>query len=171
MGLQGAVVSDWGALNDKVKSLNAGTDLEMPSSGHLFDKPALAALKTGQLDRARLTRAVANIAAIADRKRPAFTGDRDALLQSHVALAQNIEENSAVLMKNDGTLPLQPGRKLAVIGAWPTRRAFKARVRRTSPRRKAFPSWQGSRRPGMSSPMWLAIRWTARPTRRWSKRP
>ncbi|KRN19099.1 beta-glucosidase [Lacticaseibacillus camelliae DSM 22697 = JCM 13995] len=116
-GFKGAVVSDWGALNDKVKSLNAGTDLEMPSSGHLFDKPALAALKTGQLDRARLTRAVANIAAIADRKRPAFTGDRDALLQSHVALAQNIEENSAVLMKNDGTLPLQPGRKLAVIGA------------------------------------------------------
>ena len=116
-GFKGAVVTDWGALNDKVESLNAGTDLEMPSSGHLFDKPALAALKTGKLDRARLTRAVANIAAIADRKRPAFTGDRAALLQSHVALAQQIEENSAVLMKNDGTLPLQPGRKLAVIGA------------------------------------------------------
>ncbi|MFD1393745.1 glycoside hydrolase family 3 C-terminal domain-containing protein [Lacticaseibacillus jixianensis] len=116
-GFKGAVVTDWGALNDKVASLNAGTDLEMPSSGHLFDQSALAALKTGRLDRARLTRAVANIAAIADRKRPAFTGDRAALLQKHVALAQQIEEHAAVLMKNDGALPLRPGRKLAVIGA------------------------------------------------------
>lgn len=115
-GYKGAVITDWGALNDKIASLNAGTDLEMPSSGHLFDKLALTALKTGKLDRLRLTRAVANIAAIADRNRPVFTGDRDALLKSHVALAQQIEENSAVLMKNDGTLPLQPGRKLAVIG-------------------------------------------------------
>ncbi|WP_390404448.1 glycoside hydrolase family 3 C-terminal domain-containing protein [Lacticaseibacillus jixiensis] len=116
-GFTGAVVSDWGALNDKVKALNAGTDLEMPSSGHLFDKAALAALKNGQLNRTALTRAVTNIAALAQRKRPAFVGKREALLQAHIGLAQQIEEGSAVLMKNDGLLPLQPRRKLAVIGA------------------------------------------------------
>lgn len=115
-GFKGTVVSDWGALNDKVKALNAGTDLEMPSSGHLFDKQAEAALKSGALDRSRLTRAVANIAELADRDRPANTFDRDALLQKHLGLAQTIEEQSAVLMKNTGLLPLQPGRKLALIG-------------------------------------------------------
>lgn len=116
-GFHGAVVSDWGALNDKVAALNAGTDLEMPSSGHLFDKPALAALKHGQLKHTALTRAVTNIATLAQRKRPAFEGAREALLQAHLGLAQQIEENSAVLMKNDGLLPLHAKRKLAVIGA------------------------------------------------------
>lgn len=116
-GFKGLVVTDWGALNDKTAALNAGTDLEMPSSGHLFDRPALAALKNGTLQRPALTRAVANIAKVADHKRPTFKGDRQRLLKQHAALAQTIEENSAVLMKNDGLLPLQPGRKLAVIGA------------------------------------------------------
>ncbi|WP_461215794.1 glycoside hydrolase family 3 C-terminal domain-containing protein [Lacticaseibacillus sp. GG6-2] len=116
-GFEGAVISDWGALNDKVAALNAGTDLEMPSSAHLFDKPALKALKKGTLARTNLTRAATNIATVADRERPTFAGDRDALLAKHADLAQRIEENAAVLLKNDGILPLQPGRKLAVVGA------------------------------------------------------
>ncbi|WP_179394031.1 glycoside hydrolase family 3 C-terminal domain-containing protein [Lacticaseibacillus absianus] len=115
-GFKGAVVSDWGALNDKAASLNAGNDLEMPSSGHLFDRPALAALRAGTLDRARLTRAVSAIAAIADRERPAAPAAMGDLLVAHAALAQTIEEQSAVLMKNTGRLPLHPGRPLALIG-------------------------------------------------------
>ncbi|WP_125704241.1 beta-glucosidase family protein [Lacticaseibacillus daqingensis] len=113
----GAVVSDWGGLNDKVASLNAGTDLEMPSSGHLFDRQALAALHAGTLTRANLTRAVTKIAAVATRKRPAAPRPMAELLQEHAALAQTIEEASAVLMKNTGVLPLTPGRRLGLIGA------------------------------------------------------
>lgn len=116
-GFAGLVVSDWGALNDKVASLNAGTDLEMPSSGHLFDKAAKKALASGALTRENLTRAVEKIAAVADKKRPESAAKFADLQKQHGDLAQLIEENSAVLMKNDGALPLSEGRKLTVIGA------------------------------------------------------
>ncbi len=115
-GFKGMIVSDWGALNDKVKSLSAGTDLEMPSSGHFFDKSALKALHNGSLDKDSLARAVTKIASLAERKRPAGTTDRTSLLKQHAELAQTIEEQSAVLMKNDGILPLKDDKKLAVIG-------------------------------------------------------
>ena len=37
-GFQGFVVSDWGAVNDHVKGVNAGLNLEMPGSGALSPK-------------------------------------------------------------------------------------------------------------------------------------
>lgn len=116
-GFNGLVVSDWGALNDKTTALNAGTDLEMPSSNHLFDRQAVQALATGKLKRSSLTRAVNNIAQVADRQRPTFDGSRPELLQTNAKLAQTIEEQSAVLMKNDGLLPLRAGAQIALIGA------------------------------------------------------
>lgn len=116
-GFGGVVITDWGALNDKVASLNAGTDLEMPSSGHLFDKPALAALRTGQLQPAALKRATAGLSALANKRRPASERTTAQLLDDHQALAQRIEEQSAVLMKNSDILPLAKNRRLTVIGA------------------------------------------------------
>lgn len=115
-GFKGLVVTDWGGLNDKVAALNAGTDLEMPSSGHLFDRQAEIALASGQLERTALTRAVSNIAHLADQSRPAG-GNQQALLTEHADLAQAIAEQSAVLMKNDGLLPFTAEQPLTVIGA------------------------------------------------------
>ncbi|MFD1432664.1 glycoside hydrolase family 3 C-terminal domain-containing protein [Lacticaseibacillus yichunensis] len=116
-GFDGMIVSDWGALNDKAASLIAGTDLEMPSSGHIFDKQAARALKQGRLPEASLTRAAEKIAAVADQQRPIFTGNRETLLAENADLAQQIEEQSAVLLKNDGVLPLGDGTRVTVIGA------------------------------------------------------
>lgn len=116
-GFRGAVITDWGALNDKTAALNAGTDLEMPGNKHLFDKQALRDLVSGRLQPAALTRAVAKIAQLAQKPRPAFTGDRDQLLRDNAQLAEQIEEQAAVLLKNDDhLLPLNATDKIAVIG-------------------------------------------------------
>lgn len=113
----GAVVTDWGALNNKVASLNAGTDLEMPSSHNMFDQQALTALEDGQLKRSALLRAAGNVVKVAEKKRPAFKGDREALLRQDGQLAQRVEEQAAVLLKNeDGILPIQSAEKLLVVG-------------------------------------------------------
>ncbi|MCI2172146.1 glycoside hydrolase family 3 C-terminal domain-containing protein [Schleiferilactobacillus perolens] len=116
-GFNGAVITDWGALNDKVASLNAGTDLEMPGDGHMFDQQALQGLADGRLAPTALTRAVAKIAQLAQKKRPAFQGDRQKLLTDNAQLAQKIEENAAVLLKNDDhILPLKETDNIVVVG-------------------------------------------------------
>lgn len=116
-GFKGAVVTDWGALNDKVASLNAGGDLEMPSSHNMFDPQALEALNAGRLKRPALDRAAGNVVRIAEKQRPEFTGDRKDLLTKNGQLAQKIAENAAVLLKNDDhILPIDPSTKLLVIG-------------------------------------------------------
>lgn len=116
-GFGGAVITDWGALNDKVAALNAGTDLEMPGDDHLFDGEALQAYQQGTLKLASLDRAVTKIAEIARKQRPKFQGSREQLLQANGQLAQKIAESAIVLLKNEAAmLPLQATDTVAVIG-------------------------------------------------------
>ena len=49
-GFDGLVVSDWGAVNDRVTGLAAGLDLEMPSSEGRTDAQLVAAVRSGVLD-------------------------------------------------------------------------------------------------------------------------
>ncbi|MDN6597041.1 MAG: glycoside hydrolase family 3 C-terminal domain-containing protein, partial [Lentilactobacillus parabuchneri] len=116
-GFKGAVITDWGALNNKVASINAGTDLEMPTSRGMFDPEAVKALKDGHLKRSAVNRAAGNVIRIAETKRPAFKGDRTTLLKDNGELAQRIEENAAVLLKNDDQiLPISTSEKILVVG-------------------------------------------------------
>ena len=118
-GFQGAVVSDWGAVNDRVEGLKAGLDLEMPpTAGYDTDRQIASAVKSGALSEAALDTAVERILRLifryADNRRQAVF-DRE----KHHRLAVKIEEESAVLLKNDGgLLPLRPGQKIAFIGGF-----------------------------------------------------
>lgn len=113
----GAVITDWGALNNKIKSIQAGTDLEMPSSAHMFDTQALTALEEQRLKRADLERAANKVDAIAQRKRPKFVGNLDELLTANAKLAQTVAEASAVLLKNaEDILPIQTDEKILLVG-------------------------------------------------------
>ena len=56
-GFEGFVVSDWGAVSDRVAGLKAGLELEMPSSGGVNDKKIVEAVQKGELDEAVLDRA------------------------------------------------------------------------------------------------------------------
>lgn len=114
-GFQGYVVSDWGAVNDRVEGLKAGLELEMPATNGTNDKKIVEAVKNGTLSEEVLDCAVERILNVifdfADHRRDA-QWDKEA---DH-KLAQKIEEESAVLLKNDGILPLCPEKKAALIG-------------------------------------------------------
>ena len=116
-GFGGAVMTDWGAMVDRVKALAAGLDLEMPYAGPANDEAILAAVQSGALPMAVLdtaaTRMLCLLLAAAEAKKPGFRYDEAA----HHALAQRVAAASAVLLKNEGgLLPLQRGKKLAVLG-------------------------------------------------------
>lgn len=109
------MVSDWGAVNDRVEGLKAGLELEMPATNGTNDKKIVEAVKNDTLSEAVLDRAVERILNVifdfVDHRRDA-QWDKEA---DH-KLAQKIEEESAVLLKNDGILPLCPEKKAALIG-------------------------------------------------------
>ncbi len=114
----GYVMSDWGAVNNRVEDLKAGLDLEMPSSSGTNDKLIVEAVQKGELDESVLDTAVERILNIVFRyeenrdKTAVFDRNKD-----H-ELARKVAQETIVLLKNDGVLPLQEGEKIAFIGEY-----------------------------------------------------
>ncbi|MET4060931.1 beta-glucosidase [Arthrobacter sp. UYP6] len=118
-GFNGLVVSDWGAVNDRVSALAAGLDLEMPSSGGTTDAQIVAAVREGSLDESFVDASAARVATLAKRWQdtPKIAGPLD--VDAHHALAREAAGRSIVLLKNDGDLlPLAAETTVAVIGAF-----------------------------------------------------
>ncbi|MFJ4224059.1 glycoside hydrolase family 3 C-terminal domain-containing protein [Microbacterium sp. NPDC089695] len=118
-GFDGLVVSDWGAVNDRVAGVAAGLDLEMPSSGGRTDVQLVAAVRAGALDESVLDTASSRVIDLVRKAgdRPAVVGPLD--VDAHHALAREAAGRSIVLLKNDGAiLPLTPAQRVAVIGAF-----------------------------------------------------
>lgn len=116
-GFKGYVMSDWGAVNERVPGLKAGLELEMPASGGLTDKEIVAAVQDGSLDEAVLDQAVERILNITfewldNREDQTFT-----LEQDHET-ACRIAQESMVLLKNDHILPLSPEENVVFIGGF-----------------------------------------------------
>lgn len=114
-GFQGLVMTDWGAMNDRVTALKAGLDLEMPSSHGETDKQIVAAVQDGSLSMEVLDLAVTRVLSLVNQY---LTHKQDTTYdkEEHHKLARETAEQSAVLLKNNGTLPLQNGQKVAIIG-------------------------------------------------------
>lgn len=128
-GFEGLVVSDWGAVVDRVAALAAGCDLEMPPrEGSAAD--VLEALRTGALTEAVLDVAARRVVSLVNRALPTLAGDHSADLDAHHDLARAIARECAVLLQNrpvtgagpdQGEAPLLPlgpsaSSMLAVIG-------------------------------------------------------
>src|SRR4051812_38632886 len=119
-GFDGLVVSDWGAVHDRVAALEAGLDLEMPPQLGWSDKAVVEAVRGGTLDESVLDRSVRRLLELVDRSPAAYDGppvDHEA----HHQLAREVARDCAVLLKNDGAaLPLRlaAGQTLGVIGAF-----------------------------------------------------
>ncbi|MDQ6422936.1 glycoside hydrolase family 3 C-terminal domain-containing protein [Paenibacillus sp. LHD-117] len=118
-GHGGIVMTDWGAINARVKGLEAGLELEMPYVGPEHDAMIVGAVRSGELDEAVLDAAVERLLTVifkaADGKKAGFAYDRD----THHALARRAAADSMVLLKNeDALLPLAAEQSVAVIGAF-----------------------------------------------------
>jgi len=114
-GFEGLVVSDWGAVHDRVASLLSGLDLEMPGPKAQRVKAVIDAVRSGELDEAVLNESVRRILRIVFKAAETPKGgqfDADA----HHALARRIAAEGMVLLKNNGLLPLKNPQHIAVIG-------------------------------------------------------
>ncbi len=114
-GFDGIVMSDWGGTHDRIAGIRAGEDLEMPGDTAVSLKKVYDALSDGSLSGDEANACVTRILAATEKfatasKTESF--DRD----GHAELAARVAADSAVLMKNDGTLPLDGTKPLCVIG-------------------------------------------------------
>ncbi|MBE7162382.1 MAG: glycoside hydrolase family 3 C-terminal domain-containing protein [Williamsia herbipolensis] len=116
-GFDGLVVSDWGAVRDRVAALRAGLDLTMPGDGGAGDAAVAAAVGSGDLDPADLDRATTAVATLARRTAAGRDQRDDVDHDAHHRLARESAARCVVLLKNDDdVLPLRAGARIAVIG-------------------------------------------------------
>ena len=115
-GFDGFVMSDWGAVHDRVKALKAGLDLEMPAHAQ-HEAAVVAALEAGEIDQATIETAYSRIERILKLAQASLEGAPEQFdVDGHHALARKAAEQSIVLLANDGILPLAPGTDVAVVG-------------------------------------------------------
>lgn len=113
-GFDGFVVSDWGASYDVPSAVAAGTDLTMP--GPLSIAKIVRAVQEGRLKEEQLDRAIRNILHVTLQSN-AFTGKRLSFdLVDAFRVAEEAARESIVLLKNDGTLPLEKDAKVVFRG-------------------------------------------------------
>lgn len=117
-GYEGVVVSDWGAVSDRVASVAAGLDLQMPGGGADTDADVVSAVRRGALPEVAVDAAASHVAEVAGRVErgralPVARTDHDA----HHELAREAAARSIVLLRNEASvLPLAASGSIAVIG-------------------------------------------------------
>ncbi len=116
-GYEGTVISDWGAVANLDKSIAAGIDLEMPDSCGNHKRQVDHALDTGSLPNKEFERAVDNVTNLVVSQAEKLQVTQTDFAEHHL-LARRLAAESAVLLKNDGFLPLNPKitRKVLVVG-------------------------------------------------------
>lgn len=115
-GFEGFVVSDWGAVRDRLPSLRAGLDLQMPGPSPHGVRDVVEAVTSGALDEAVLNRTVERLLTIILRAQQTPKGG-SINIESHHALARRIAAEAVVLLKNEGDLlPLTGDETVAAIG-------------------------------------------------------
>lgn len=128
-GFDGAVVSDWGAMSSSVASVRAGLDLCMPGPRRDHARALVEAVRSGDLEEGRVSGAASHIERLARKVNvcqaegsvdgaPESSLSEEEFYRAHADLAREAAAQSAVLLKNNGVLPLNPDAKVAVIGAF-----------------------------------------------------
>ena len=116
-GFEGYVMSDWGAVSDRVAGVAAGLDLEMPSSGGVNDRKIVEAVRAGRLDEKLVDQAVERILNIVFRYTENAKPDTPWDMEAQHMLAAEIAADCMVLLKNeDALLPLSKTDEIAFIG-------------------------------------------------------
>lgn len=116
-GFEGLVMTDWGAGDNPVEMIKAGVDLIMPGSDQVvaellkaYERGAIP----GEVVDARARRVLELVA-----KSPRFRGQEgsgDLKLEEHAKVAYEAAVEGAVLLKNEGALPLPEKPRVALFG-------------------------------------------------------
>ena len=115
----GFVVSDWGGSNDHVAGVEAGSHMEMPTTGGDSDIELVEAVKAGKISESWIDQMVDELLNVILSTSKAVSGKRGQKfdIEAHHAMAMKASEQSVVLLKNeDKILPLKKGAKVALIG-------------------------------------------------------
>jgi beta-glucosidase len=123
-GWDGLVMSDWGGVYSTVESARAAVDLAMPGPEAKWGEPLLEAVRAGEVDESalddklvRLLLLAARVGKLAEHSRSGPTPVATEAIDAG-PLAREAAAAGTVLLRNDGTLPLDPKwlRRLALIG-------------------------------------------------------
>jgi len=116
-GFDGLVMTDWGAVDDRVQGIRARLHLQMPADGGINDQKIIAAVKAGELPVSELDDTVRSLLQVTlnlDEDKGKYAAYDQ---QAHHQLAYKVAAEGMVLLKNDNKiLPLNTGEKLAVVG-------------------------------------------------------
>lgn len=115
-GYGGAIMTDWGAMNDRVQAIRAGLDLEMPGPCAENEKQIRDAVAQGQISEAELDACAERLTALLLLAGENTPQPYDAA--AHDELARRVARESAVLLKLGKALPAAKDAKAAVIGAF-----------------------------------------------------
>ena len=117
-GFDGMLVTDWGAMNDRIEGFRAGCDLNMPGGSEYMEKEALAAVRAGALPESCVDDSARRVLKLVVRAAQTRKENAACSYEAHHALAKKAAAEGAVLLKNeDGVLPLKQDARIAVIGA------------------------------------------------------
>lgn len=115
-GFEGLVMTDWGAMNNRVEALKAGLELEMPGPSHHNNKKIVNAVREGILKEEILDQAVERLLTLILKAQQ--VQQKPYYVEKHHRQAEVIAADSMVLLKNEGMLPLDKEKSYAVIGAF-----------------------------------------------------
>jgi len=116
---EGLIMTDWGAMNERVPALAAGLDLEMPGPSKLNDARIVEAVHNGELDEALLDKAVKRVLEMVFKGQATLAEEFTYNPEVHHALARQVAAEGAVLLKNDHkTLPLKQATRVALLGSF-----------------------------------------------------
>lgn len=114
-GFDGLFMTDWGGTKDRVASLKATQDMEMP--GLVVDNinAVTDAVRAGTLKEEVLDQSVARLLELEEKTRHKKEVGKD-IFEQGFELAVETAEKSAVLLKNDGVLPLKKEERPLYVG-------------------------------------------------------
>ena len=117
-GFDGMVVTDWGAMNDRIEGFKAGCDLNMPGGSGFMEKECVLAVKNGTLSETDIDNSVRKILKQVFRAKSTLETPYECDYAAHHTVAREAAEQGAVLLKNDDSiLPLRDNTRITVISA------------------------------------------------------
>ena len=116
-GFDGLVMTDWGAMVNRMDAYRAGCDLSMPGGSNFMEKETIEAVKKGELEEAYIDESARRVLKLVEKGLDGIKEDMQVPLQKNFEFARKIAEESAVLLKNeDNILPISEKETTAFIG-------------------------------------------------------